>query len=122
VKILIIKTIGWFILNKIYGVNWQDVWRDTLQGAKTGAIIGGLTGAVSGAFRADPVNAVHGYVYYNLTDFEYPGIIPMEWERSWCSQNVLLAHVIPKNASILRDSVVNQPLCRQRQAPGRFRV
>ena len=37
--------------------------------------------------KNDPVDAIHGYVYYDLVDFEYPGVIPLKWERSWNSGN-----------------------------------
>jgi len=47
-----------------------------------------ITGAASGMFRGDPVNAVYGFVYYNTVDFEYPGVIPLVWKRSWSSRNI----------------------------------
>lgn len=37
--------------------------------------------------EGEPVDAVGGFVFYNLTDFSYPGVIPLEWERSWYSVN-----------------------------------
>jgi len=75
------------------GLNWGDVWSAAVRGAIQGAIMGGIMGAASGALRADPVNAVHGFVYYNTTDFEYPGVIPLKWERSWNSKNISLGPV-----------------------------
>ncbi|MCL1810055.1 MAG: DUF6531 domain-containing protein, partial [Clostridiales bacterium] len=36
----------------------------------------------------DPVDAIDGFVFYDLVDFEYPGVIPLVWERSWNSWNV----------------------------------
>ena len=33
----------------------------------------------------DPVDAITGAVFYNLIDFEYPGPIPLRWERNWNS-------------------------------------
>jgi len=52
------------------------------------AIMNFISGAVYGAMRGDPVNAVYGFVYYNAVDFEYPGVIPLVWERSWSSRNI----------------------------------
>ena len=82
------------------GVTWADV-RDGIRdgaiaGARSGFIMGGIFGCVSGAARgakvSDPVNAVHGFVFYELVDFEYPGIIPLKWERGWCSKNTIIGH------------------------------
>ena len=35
----------------------------------------------------EPVDIVLGCVYFDFTDFEYPGAIPFIWERSWSSRN-----------------------------------
>ena len=35
----------------------------------------------------DPVNVVNGSVAYDGTDFALPGVIPLEWKRSWGSNN-----------------------------------
>ena len=42
------------------------------------------------ADKDEPVDAIHGLVYYDLTDFEYPGVIPFSWTRSWNSGNAWL--------------------------------
>lgn len=38
----------------------------------------------------DPVDYIHGLVFYDVLDFEYPGVIPFEWTRSWNSGNARL--------------------------------
>ena len=35
----------------------------------------------------EPVNLVNGAVIYDGTDFTLPGVIPLEWKRSWSSIN-----------------------------------
>lgn len=40
--------------------------------------------------KGEPVDAIHGYVFYSLLDFEYPGVIPLSWERNWNSGNTRL--------------------------------
>jgi len=40
--------------------------------------------------KGEPVDAIHGLVFYDLVDFEYPGVLPFVWERSWSSANANL--------------------------------
>ena len=40
------------------------------------------------ACPTDPVDAIAGAVFYSLTDFEYPGPIPLRWERNWNSGKI----------------------------------
>jgi len=71
------EEIDWFALGQQFGDSFQD-----------GAIMGFISGAVSGALRAEPINAVFGFVCYDSVAFEYPGVIPLVWKRSWYSRNI----------------------------------
>ncbi|MCL1924048.1 MAG: DUF6531 domain-containing protein, partial [Defluviitaleaceae bacterium] len=42
---------------------------------------------------ADPVDAIHGNVFYDITDFEYTGIITFKWERTYNTKNTI--HLSP---------------------------
>jgi len=44
-------------------------------------------GENSGCTGGEPVDIVLGCVFFDFTDFEYPGAIPFSWERSWSSRN-----------------------------------
>jgi len=40
------------------------------------------------ACPTDPVDAITGAVFCSLSDFEYPGPIPLRWERKWSSSKI----------------------------------
>ncbi len=41
----------------------------------------------------DPVDVINGNVLYDVTDFELPGPIPLQWNRIWCSASQILGHL-----------------------------
>lgn len=41
----------------------------------------------------DPVDVINGNVLYDVTDFELPGPIPLQWNRIWCSASRIVGHL-----------------------------
>lgn len=41
----------------------------------------------------DPVDVINGSVLYDVTDFELPGPLPLQWKRIWCSASTIMGHL-----------------------------
>ena len=78
----------WTAIRSGEGIDWGALARTFGDGFTQNMLMNFISGATMGAFRGDPVNAVYGFVYYSATDFEYPSVIPLVWERTWSSHHI----------------------------------
>lgn len=70
----------------------------------------------------EPVNLVNGSVIYDGTDFTLPGVIPVEWKRSWSSINDyegMLGHGCQSNYDLDINIVPEEDLIAVRLEDGR---